>query len=478
MKQKILFAVFISVFLSACASLTKQGEEALQEGRYEEALSLFQRAVKEDRNDTKAMGGLKRAQQTWIDRKLIEVRLLRLGYNIGESEKLLIDLLGKENDWQVFPMGVAFTTQDEELNFYAQRVQKRISGLIEKNNPLGAELEFQKNNFVLEKVLQQNTSLLRTQIYSSGKKFCQTQSEALKVNEYFTQVFLERTCNIWKIPVKKRDLKSTVSLFNDVKVTSQVAGLGAKETEILKDNIGKAFNLSKWREPKSPLVLNLEVNGQFSSFSKETPKSRVAEYVVQIPYEETSRRTKDPNRNTGVSGALGLLSLLSGGGNHETVHDNGDGTETVTVTKYRSEFRKYFYKAVEVQAEKDLAGQVKASLDSSSFKFDILEKYRFLEDRHNENFPSAGLTPQDPKFISDPQWVQAVGEHLVIDLTSELQKAWLSRFCNDFSDKALSEKEQVFRCAYQVTSSVPEGLQQYFLKNWQIRYEDWQGLLR
>ncbi|WP_413944684.1 hypothetical protein [Bdellovibrio sp. HCB-162] len=75
--------VVLSLTMISCASLTKQGQEALEEGKYEKALSLFEQAYKNNSNDPDAREGLRKARQMWLERKLIDVRLLRLGRSLS-----------------------------------------------------------------------------------------------------------------------------------------------------------------------------------------------------------------------------------------------------------------------------------------------------------------------------------------------------------------------------------------------------------
>ena len=117
--KKLLRVVFVSsslILFTNCASLTEQGYQALSESKYDEALRLFQSAVRKDESDPKAIQGLKTAQQAWIEKKLIDVRLFRLANNIGDSEELLNKLIKYQNAWQVFPSGPAFSTQKEEVS--------------------------------------------------------------------------------------------------------------------------------------------------------------------------------------------------------------------------------------------------------------------------------------------------------------------------------------------------------------------------
>lgn len=158
------FILFLSLTLiTSCASLTEQGYKALEEGKTEEALALFQKAAQKDK-DPKTQEGLRKTQKQWVEKKLIEVRLLRLGKNFGSSESLLKEIILKQTEWQVFPTGAAFATQNEEIELYSVRVNERIQTALKDKNPLLAQFEFKQHQFILNQALKQNTSMIKTQI--------------------------------------------------------------------------------------------------------------------------------------------------------------------------------------------------------------------------------------------------------------------------------------------------------------------------
>ncbi len=475
---KAFGSLLLLMLFSSCASLTERGHEALRQGEYEKALSLFQQATTDDELNSEAKEGLRLAQQMWLNRKLIDVRLLRLGGNFGDSESLLLQIIKSEGDWQVFPSGAAFATQKEEIALFSNRVQSRIEEYLKQSNPLAAQAEFNRNHFILERALAQNLSALQNNIYNQGQIFCMQTLKTLDPREYYTGQWLEKTCQIWKQTLNLPELKNSVTLFRDVKSTATMTTMLPDLVKIMNENLKKAFLLSKWYDPKGKVILDLKVQGSFVSEHSETSIQRTKEYSVQVPYEETFTRIKDPRPRSGVSGAIAFLSLLSGTFPDERVTDNGDGTETVVATKYRTESREHKYMATELIATKRLLGTLEASLDHQAFSMAINQNYLFRQDRHSENFPGIGLSPSNPQFISDEQWIQATSEELISVLSSQLQQRWIMRYCllGPEKNSDLNEREQMHRCAHQVTAVVPEGLRQYYLKTWQIEFKDWQAM--
>ena len=464
------------LFLStACTSLTEQGREALNKGEYDKALSLYQRAARSE-DSPEAIQGLKKAQQAWIGQKLIDVRLFRLGNNIGASEELLLKLINNENEWQVFPTGAAFNTQSEEIQLFSQRIHKKINQELESSNPMLAQLLFKKNTVILEKALSDNLSNLENKIYDSGKKFCFTQEKSLKSDEYFSFLWLKQTCGIWKISLNEKIFQSSVRFFSDIKINSKVSGSTSSVSDLIQKSIEAAFIESKWFDPQGKAVLKLNVSGKLTSDQSEKAVDRVKDYTVKIPYEEVFTRIKKTNKDD-LSSFIDLVSAISGNPVDERITDNGNGTETVRRTKYRNEERSHHYKAVEMQAYKKFDGSLTAFLGNQEFSTELGGEHIFKEDRHNENFPDIGLIPNSPAFISDEQWIKSISPSWIQELTTELQSHWVNAFCGDFEKKnKLSQREQAHRCAFQITYSPPESLVQFYLKNWQISFADWKML--
>lgn len=471
--------VLVPFLLLGCASLTQQGYNALEAGQYEKALTLFQQATSESPQNGDALEGLRKAQQEWINRKLIDVRLLRLGDNLRDSETLLLDIIKKENEWQVFPSGVAFSTQKEEILHFSKRVEDRIEKLIHEKNPIAAQVEFNKNHFIMGEARSKNLSLLKNKIYSQGLRFCSETHKGLQSSEYYTMDWLKRTCSIWEVSLKDKPLKNSVVLFKGATPKFSLTHLDKGLQDLLSHDIQTAFLQSKWYDKKGTANLDLSIQGDFEKNYKETPVSRMAVYTVQVPYKDTYKRVKTQKKSNADS-ILTMLTLLSGNSSmsDEVVRDNMDGTESVTVTKYRAEDRKHYYQATEVSAEKTLKGKIQATLDKQGFEFDFQRKYSLLKDRSNENFPDAGLTPTNPVVLSDADWIGSISKEIVSEVSDQLQKSWLERFCEATTKQALSERELHHRCAFQVTSSIPESLNQYYLKTWQISFLDWQNLTR
>ncbi len=473
--NKILILGFVFL-ISNCKSLSQKGYDALNESKYDEALSLFQRAITEDKNSSTAQQGLKTAQQSWIEKKLIEVRLLRLANNIGESESLLNQLISNENEWQVFPMGAAFSTQTEEVTLLADRIVKNIKTELENKNPIAAQVKFNSNRSLLINTLKQNTNPIEKALAESGQQFCMKLEKTILSNEYYTFRWLEKTCKAWNYSLKIKKTNNTVKLFKQIDIKSNMTGLNEADHESITSSIQEAFLKSKWFDVEGQAILPIQLSAEFKSQQSESVVQRLRHYTTQESYEEPVKRIKNVKDSENQSGVGLLLGLLFSSGSSR-VTDNHDGTETVYEKKYRPVQKNYSYEATEIFESKAINGKISTKLNDQIFETEISGQYFFKADKHNENFPEIGLTPENPKIISHGDWLKAISGGWIKKLTGELKILWITRFCSQLEkNSSTSDREQIHRCAQQVEFDVPMILKDFYQKNYSITFENWQTL--
>lgn len=478
--KKHFRVVFVScslILFTNCASLTEQGYEALSESKYDEALRLFQSAVRKDDSDPKAIQGLKTAQQAWIEKKLIDVRLLRLANNIGESEELLNKLIQYQNAWQVFPSGPAFSTQKEEISLLADRIFGKIKKYVENKNPIAAQVEYDKNRSLLIETLRQDTAILEKSIATAGKSYCLQTEKTILPNEYYTYQWLKQTCFIWNEQLKAKKVTNTVKLFKSVSLSSKIAGLTDEEQASLREVITKSFLNSKWYDQSSSVNVSVQFDGKFTSQQSEVDAIRTARYTVQEPYEVSTIRAKEKKEDSSTSLVGVVFGLLFSSPSRERVVDNYNGTETVYTTEYRTVEKNYGYSVIEVNAQKRIQGLVIAKLNDQFFKTEIADQYKFRADRHDQNFPQAGLKPENPRVISHQEWLTAISPTWMGKMTDELKKLWVTRFCQEPDKKmTISVREQMHRCAEQVDNVVPASLNEFYKQNHEVTFDGWKSI--
>src|ERR1044072_9544649 len=109
------YLVLMALFLAACASLEKKADEAYTKGEFFAAASLYQQVVPSNPNNAVAIERLRTSRQQVIEKRLIEVRLLRMSENHQDALDKLKNVMADEAKWNVAPPGAAYSAQTEEI---------------------------------------------------------------------------------------------------------------------------------------------------------------------------------------------------------------------------------------------------------------------------------------------------------------------------------------------------------------------------
>ncbi len=105
-----------SIFLFlGCSTLHKTAEEMMDKESYDDAIRTYETILKRSPNDTDAIAGLRSAKEKYLDKRLIEIRLARIGNNHEQSWDMLLDLVKRERVWNFYPTGKVTFSQEVTL---------------------------------------------------------------------------------------------------------------------------------------------------------------------------------------------------------------------------------------------------------------------------------------------------------------------------------------------------------------------------
>lgn len=462
---KKLFIILLVGFVVGCTTAHKRAQNAVDKGNYEEAISLYEGILSKETGDQKAKSGLRYARLRWIDASLIQVRLLRLGTNYGQSEDLLRNIIQSEDAWGVFPAGVVFATQADELKYLFARKQKQIESALKDKKPLLAQYLYLQNKYLIKDTLKQNVSPIEIKILKKVKGFCKKQFKKLNTKEHYSNIWISKICDTWMIKYKKIKTKNSVSLFSEISPTYSIEGLDAKESQMLTEDFHKTFVKSKWYDKKSKLKWNLDISGVVVSKLDEQDVNLSSRYYVKIPYETSRIVVKDPEPKS--TGAIGLLILLFGSSSKEV--DNGDGTVTVYETEYREEPRTYHYKAIRVTQSMGIKLKLLSNIGGKQFKMNYVNSYFNRVHVTDSNFPEANVYPVKKKLVKLEKWLTSNNRGLFERISRKLSSGWRKSYCRKLRVKAnakkLSPREIMHRCVYGSAVDVPAMVKIWYMKN-------------
>lgn len=479
MKQIILSFLLVILTVS-CSSLSKKAEELLKNESYTEAIEVYQEILRSDSQDEEALAGLRKAQLGWISQKLIEVRLLRLAGNRLKSLDLLREIYVNESQWSLFPKGAATFTQKEESGFAQESVEYLVQEAVADEHPLRAQFYLDRyGTFFQSKKAEKQFNQMQSHVKQSGTKQCLIFSASLSPEQFYYGRFVRQFCQVWNLrqPSLKKQVRTLRGeLYSTIDLVDKTKGMTENFSLKLRNALVQKLKSSPWYDEKSGKNIKLTLAGQYDYNHAKHLETLKHSYSVSIPYQvERIEQKSDPKKQSGFDAALDLavattnmMSVLSGQKISSSYsRDNGDGTITVTETKYRQEPRATTYSAVSHQETFQLALALSGPLGSGHLDTAHNASDRNTSIEHHNNMPDIGLTPQRARLVGQVDWLEAKVDVFAENFESQLNEAWDQLYCKDSLGEMSSAKtlEAMFRCLRIRHTEVPVTISQWFKAN-------------
>lgn len=464
-----LFCILALLFVG-CASQLKKAESLLERGEVGKALQKTDEYLAENPGQIEWVEFRRKARSKWIDQSLLQVRLLRLGNNLVESEKLLLEIIHKQNLWALFPTGPVFSTQKEELDHLQKRSLQRIKASLQQHMPFRAQNEFFRVNNILSQTLALDTKPIQQAINEEGQKYCRLQFKKMTSQSFFTMHFLSNVCSFWKTSSIPKFSQNNSPFFKDLEARFQIRDWPVKEKDRVSQSLREAFMKTPWYHPHGSQVLKMQVEGSFKESIAQQPQSRMAGYTVSVPYEYTEIREVTPPAKGGWA-FIELLGVLAG--SDRIVTNNGDGTETLRETRYRTENRTYVYQVEEFIQIMNLDLNSRIFLGPIQIEFPYADVFLKSSDEHKVNFPEAGVYPKERILVKSAEWVEGSMVGLANALDEKLRDQWEKSFCVE----SLNSLEDSHRCLFGTRSGLPSTQNQALFQSYQIEFPEVRDLL-
>lgn len=479
MKKLILGSLTIALSLilplSGCMTTAERAYEALSKDEIDKGLALANQAVAERAELPENQEVLKQARTKWINRKLIDVRLFRLSENFVQSEAILMQLIKNQSDWQVFPSGVAFATQAEELKQFDERLNEKLREGLNKERPVLVYSQIKKVKEQYGYYLNKDYSKLLDAAKKIAEKQCLEKSKSLSENEYYQIWVWKKNCSLFNIGTTFTKTSSPVKLFSHLQIVAPDSLNSEIDFEIIKEQIDESLNSSfkksKWADENSTQNMDLKIEGSLTNLINESPVKRYQDYTVSVPYEYEEIQPKQ-NRSS-VSSFFHLLGTID---SPTRERDNGDGTVSITKTGYREDPRIYYYKATEVRQIIKLDWKAHLSLEKKEVAIQFKEQYEKSSDEHGENQSLMGLFPKKRILIKIPDWLNLVLPNLSNQFYKKLSEEWEMGFCEPLTGIKEAPAESILRCAYGAEKNFPTNVDFYFNDKIGLSLAEWKKL--
>ncbi|GEM_PF-6342299 len=444
----------IVLLFTGCTSLKGKAKHFLEVGAYEQALDYYQRAVDKDPADAEARSGLNLARTKYIDKKLIETRMARLGGNSQNAMDLLLDVVQKEKTWQFAPVGQVSGTQEEEtaegLRFLEAKSQQAISS----DRPLVGLYFYKHYQPVFESSIPGAYSQSLKKVQAKGKTQCQKLSKLReKGRPYFSQ-FVARICGVWGQEQKDLAAISTEiakTLFNSVSAKYTIEHLEPSLRSELDALVQEAFRQTPWHNANSLKKLMLGVNGTFNRQHSEQVETLIHNYSVMEPYtayEEVKKTRTVPYSDFQMQCYYDSKNQSQCSQNPVTKYRQEEYSETEARTRYREVPRTFPYSATRLRQIVELSLDGKLDFPAEPQNIGLQEKYEKAGYRHEHNRPDIGLKPSDPGLADPNVWFRDQARAFSGKVRSQSEQYWSALFCRAEAGSALlaTTGEQVQKC--------------------------------
>lgn len=445
----------------------------LHEGRIDEALTLIESGRTNSPQDSDIIQAQRRIRTRWLSDKLIQVRLLRLAESKGESAELMRKVLRNEDDWAMMPTGAVYSTQAEEAAYLITAVTASIREALRNHHPLEAAAKYRRDRTLLEDWLKVETNGLKTAIAKESSDFCLREAKVIRKADYYSAAFLKKTCDEFHNQVALPKTENSIKLFRELEPQFKLKNMPDERVADFTRNLKTEFEKSLWYDRDSKWTLPLIINGAVFEKIEETKVMRSKKYMVSVPYEEQTRQKTRVRSGIEILLAIVLWAATGYSGPNETI--NGDGTTTVTETKYRMEERYYPYQATEVTQTLSVDWSIATTPQAKAHAFDFKDRIRTISDEHSNRFAEAGLQPETRKLLRPADWLTSLNRRLMDRLAEEFNVAWIEQFCSTPSENASTEIYH--RCIYGANGHAPSFANEWFKEKYGIEIDAWRTLV-
>lgn len=453
------FPVFLLCAMIGCSTLHKNAETLMEGEAYDEAAKVYTQILDQDPNDARAIVGLKKAQMKWIDKKLIDVRMLRLSEQAVPAAELLKNIIERERKWQFYPEGAVQYTQEEETQHAVRLVAAQTEAWQAKGYLLKARafLGAYQPIFATPRLLKRYQGLAN-QFALSANQQCRAYHHDLDPSNPHFATFVKRYCDSWGVSI---DLGFDVEairagpLFKDLDVAVKTPSIPVALQARWRDRLRKEFQKTAWYDPKARSVLMVALKAEFAQDHTKAVEHTIHSYTVQVPYTVTIPQVRTyqvPHTTyTTMCTSFGCTQTPF------TTYTTQFETVMVPVTRYREDPRQFEYDRWRHHQTLLFHAEAVSVLQGSEVQAIHTEKADDTDTEHPHSVPEAGLQP-DPLTLPDPvRWVEEQIDEAAHQWGRSLSKEWIRLHCKapESAVSASALANYVLRCLREPQTPLP-----------------------
>jgi hypothetical protein len=447
----------VSSLLIACATMRGRAADFAKQGRYVDAVHLYDQILRESPDDQEVKKLRADAQRNTLITGVASIRKRREAKEDPAAADELGLLLSYLDSWTYKLEGSLKENVDYELAAARKYLDKQFdegltTGALIAEEGLGRHVKLVNNprlaEWKSEKVKRVN---------DAGVERCTTLGKRAYTTTPYTAYMVEAYCAHWGAHLAF--LPPLPHAHAALNVTGEITGATPAENALLKQAIREAFEKSVWYWPTAPHAAPGSLAGSATLNWTSHPVTLSKNWVEEVPYSawetyQESYQASEPYSDREP------YTVYSRGRPH-TEYRSVTKYQTVTkwrdrqrqVTRYRNVPRVFTYQAS--QQDYTYGHRITVRLQLVTGGPELVHELARAETvsgyRHGVTFGPAGVVPVTPSFPAREAWASKHNAAFAGELAHKMSTAYFEQYCQLPQYSA----EEASRCAYIAHDKAP-----------------------
>lgn len=419
--MKYFITVICLTLFAGCSSNQRKGDNMMAAEQYDQAVFYYEQAYQNNPDDEEITQKLSFARSRLVGANLIEVRMFRQSRLEVKAAKKLNESLQLMTHWKIRADSAIKATIDEEIEFAGYWLNKELMRLAEEKNYNRFSYSLKQYNHIIDAGYNTKTiTRSRPVINKLGQQQCSNmKSEFNSKSVYYYQVWQAYCSNFGKSI--NHALSNKPGLYSHPVIKTSRLNInnhiGVNKNTFSQTLIQQVQD-HPWFSHYANTPLGFSLAGKISYQKRTVPHSFSFIYPAK---REVFELVKDKNNSKIIK-----RKLLKAIPVEKTVKVKGQShIETVSHNLIiNAKLAQYNIQATELAAEK------------------VHQTYA-----HQARFKKKNVYPLKPSYMNKSQWFATIGNAMMTEVKTDLDKAWISAFCEGQSQTKLPRYENAARCA-------------------------------